>query len=197
MSRADRPPASSLSLFFFLLVSRSSSLRRPTLERHDTARGPQKKGEPRRAGDTAAQRRRRHTKGFLFARPSEGSGPGEHLIHSFLRVINLFKHQNHFASQEQERRLSFPAQSTGGGASRGQEGSDDTVLAVDFYHLKQKQQGREYAISLVGIILKRVEARSPQMHCSYRAPLYETASLNPHRQKTEVISNESMCWFIG
>lgn len=59
----------------------------------------------------------RATKGFLFARPAEESDPGEHLIHFYLRAINLFKHQNHFASQERERRLSFLLQSTRGSVS--------------------------------------------------------------------------------
>lgn len=99
--------------------SRSSSLSRPSLERHDTVRRPQK-GEASRIRRHSRVRKRGCTKGFLFARPLEESGPGEHLIHFFLRAINLFKHQNHFASQEQERRLSFLLQSTTGGVSVGE-----------------------------------------------------------------------------
>lgn len=78
------------------------------------------KGESRAAPGATATRERGCTKGFLLARPLEGSGPGEHLIHFFLRAINLFKHQNHFASQEEERRLSFLLQSTRGTVSQGE-----------------------------------------------------------------------------
>lgn len=56
--------------------------------------------------------RKKVHKRFLFGQLLEESGPREHLIHFFLRPINLFKHQNHFASQEREMRLSFLLQST-------------------------------------------------------------------------------------
>ena len=69
--------------------------------------------------------------GFLFAHPLDESGLGEHLIHFFLRAINLFKHQNHFASKERERRLSFLSQSSrGGSVLLGEEGVEDSVLAL-------------------------------------------------------------------
>lgn len=96
---------------FFRKRRTSSSLHRPSLERHETARRPQK-GEPSRNQAPQPPGKEGAQKGFLLARPLEGSGLGEHLIHSYLRAINLFKHQNHFASQEKERRLSFLLQST-------------------------------------------------------------------------------------
>lgn len=111
-------------------------------------------------GDTAA-RERRCTKGFLFARPLEGSGPGEHLIHFFLRAINLFKHQNHFASQEQERRLSFLLQSTRGSVSQGEGAVTTLPLLLPFPFKTKTREGMHYHISeIIKKILLRVNARS-------------------------------------
>lgn len=89
----ERPPAS----LFGEHWSRCLSDRWPSLERHDTVRGATRKEGPYSAG--AKQPKTEH-KSISICTPIEESGPEEHLIHFFWRAINLFKHQNHFASQE-------------------------------------------------------------------------------------------------
>lgn len=80
----------------------SSSLCRPSLERHDT--------EPR-----ATKRKQRcsgDTKGFVRAGGGSGGGggqrmgrgPGEHLIHSCGRAINLFKHPESLCLSGEKKR---------------------------------------------------------------------------------------------
>lgn len=125
-----------------------SSLAKPGVTWHTTkATHTKKKAKPSRTGWQSRTRKTVH-KRFLFGCPLEESGPGDHLIHFFLRAINLFKHQNHFASQEREMRLSFLLQSTRGSVAQWDGGQWRHCPCSCFSHLKQKQ-GREYIITSV------------------------------------------------